>query len=44
MRSSVWFGWLLLWVLIGLAAAGFLALQESGSSGVLLAEGFGYEW
>jgi hypothetical protein len=31
-------GWLVLWFLIGLAAAGFLVNQESGSSGVLLAE------
>ena len=42
MRSSEWFAWLLLWVLIGLAAAGFLALQGTGSSGVLLAEGLRY--
>jgi len=42
MRSSEWLGWLLLWVLIGLAAAGSLVLQESGSSGVLLAEGLRY--
>jgi hypothetical protein len=40
MRSSEWFGWVLLWFLIGLAAVRFLAVREGVSSGVWCAEVF----